>query len=272
MRRVLFVLFVTALFVVAGIAVAFANGVNVEYGSPGNSCIQDGTGWKTDEESTAILNAGDIITSVWVKAGQNCVQVYPTDDSACYDIVVSGNTATVTKVGEERECKDISHLEGDFSRPTTTEPPPATTEPPPATTEPPPATTEPPPATTEPPPATTEPPPVTTEAPPTETETEVPPTGTPQPPSKGCDDSKRIWVWTLFDANGITYTLRDLHYDGTYDSPGKDQQCYYFGCDFVAVKAWGKWVSECDSGYDYWRTLPKGAGGGKCPLPNGPSN
>lgn len=86
-----------------------------------------------------------------------------------------------------------------------------------------------------------------------------------------CDPSKKIWVWTMTDANGIAYTLRDLGYDGTYDSPGVAQQCFYFGCDFHAVKAAGRWVNECDSAYDYWRELPRFAGGGKCSLPEAPS-
>lgn len=94
----------------------------------------------------------------------------------------------------------------------------------------------------------------------------------PSPEPEGCQSDKRIWIWDLQDSvTGQWFHLRDLGYDGTYDSPGVDQQCFYFGCDFVASRAWGHWVSECDSDYQAWYVLPRYAGGGKCTLPTGPS-
>jgi hypothetical protein len=94
----------------------------------------------------------------------------------------------------------------------------------------------------------------------------------PSPEPEGCQSDKSIWIWDLQDSvTGQWFHLRDLGYDGTYDSPGRDQQCFYFGCDFVAARVWGHYVSECDSEYQAWYGLPRYAGGGKCPLPTGPS-
>lgn len=94
----------------------------------------------------------------------------------------------------------------------------------------------------------------------------------PSPEPQGCQSDDYIWIWDLQDSvTGQWFHLRDLGYDGTYDSPGVDQQCAYFGCDFIASRVWGHWVSECDADYQYWFTLPRYSGGGKCPLPTGPS-
>jgi hypothetical protein len=137
-----------------------------------------------------------------------------------------------------------------------------------ATPETPTATPETPTATPETPTATPETPTVTPD--PCENGGCVTPTPVPteHPKKRECVADERIWVWDLFDANGVKHQLRDRGYDGTYDSPGRGQQCFYFGCDFIAVKAWGHWVNDCElAEYDYWNNLPQYNGGGKCQLP-----
>lgn len=74
--------------------------------------------WKTtnEGESTVTLPLGDVIATIDVKAGNNCVPVYPSNSaSTCYSVSVNGNTATITKIGSGPSCKDISHLEGTYS-------------------------------------------------------------------------------------------------------------------------------------------------------------
>lgn len=95
----------------------------VEFNSPGNSCIPSGTGWKTGSSNVADFPDGYTVTSVIVKAGQNCVTVYPTNDApTCYSVSIVGQQVTVTKIGSSKDCKDISHLEGyaTFTEPTPT--------------------------------------------------------------------------------------------------------------------------------------------------------
>ncbi len=84
-------------------------------------------------------------------------------------------------------------------------------------------------------------------------------------PEPSCDKGTYIWIWDLMDANGVWHHLRDLNYDGTYSAPGVDQQCWYFGCDFRAIRAWGHWVGTCDDDWDFWNDSPQGRGGGACP-------
>lgn len=89
-------------------------------------CVSSESRWKTDTESMATLPSGYTITSVYVKAGSSCIEVYPADSEGCYTAIVSGNTVTVT--GEESsECQDISHLEGTYSVTSTPTPTPTGT-------------------------------------------------------------------------------------------------------------------------------------------------
>ena len=57
-----------------------------------------------------VLNENEIITEVWVKAGQGCY----VPDGTCYNIVGGGvgfNYVQVERVGSGPDCQAISHLE-----------------------------------------------------------------------------------------------------------------------------------------------------------------
>jgi len=80
--------------------------------------------WKTENTSSADLGSGYTIESVTVKASTGCINVYPTNtEPTCYNAVVNGGSVTVTKIGDGRSCKDISHLEGTYVAVTSTNTP-----------------------------------------------------------------------------------------------------------------------------------------------------
>lgn len=99
-------------------------GPSVSYSCVGSQTYR----WKTDNESSATIPGGYNILSVYVKAGQNCIAVYPTNTlSSCYTAVVSGDHVTVTLTGTESpDCQAISHLEGTYD-PSTPTPTPSRT-------------------------------------------------------------------------------------------------------------------------------------------------
>ena len=82
----------------------------------GYSCEgADSNRWKIETGNVATLPNGYSFGKVVVKAGQNCVQVYPINTApTCYQLVISCTTATVTKIGSGSSCKDISNLEGTY--------------------------------------------------------------------------------------------------------------------------------------------------------------
>ena len=89
----------------------------IKIGGEGYQCLgNEPLRWKTEGSATAEIPVGYVVTSVLVKAGQNCVTVWPENDP-CYAVEFQGQILTVTKVGSGPECKDISHLEGTGSSP-----------------------------------------------------------------------------------------------------------------------------------------------------------
>lgn len=71
--------------------------------------------WKIESGSAATMPSGYSIETVVVKAGTDCINVYPTNNAnSCYSVNVIGDTVTVTKIGQGPTCQDISHLEGTY--------------------------------------------------------------------------------------------------------------------------------------------------------------
>jgi hypothetical protein len=88
-------------------------------GGNGYSCEGNSTNrWKTETTNTATLPSGYTFDKVVVKAGQDCIEVYPTNTAnTCYSININGQTVTVTKIGSGSSCQNISHLEGTWGSP-----------------------------------------------------------------------------------------------------------------------------------------------------------
>lgn len=89
---------------------------DAKIGGEGYQCIFDANRWKTETENVATIPTGYTFLTIKVKAGQDCVTVYPSNSKpSCYSVSVSGQTATVTKIGgDSSSCQDISHLEGTY--------------------------------------------------------------------------------------------------------------------------------------------------------------
>jgi hypothetical protein len=107
---------------VVGIALlVFAFGMNIQANSAlecNYQCVTCENAAKTENGSEnydeIVLNEGENITEVYVKAGQGCY----VPDGTCYNIVGGGvgyNYVQVERVGDGPECQGISHLEVCFS-------------------------------------------------------------------------------------------------------------------------------------------------------------
>jgi hypothetical protein len=99
----------------------------------GNCLGGDATKTPDDPGDTVILTApaGQVITTVAIKAGNPCIEFTADGTMGCYTVSGIGtNSVTVTRSGSGPTCKEISHIE--FL--TSTEPPPTTTETIPTTT------------------------------------------------------------------------------------------------------------------------------------------
>lgn len=88
----------------------------------------------------------------------------------------------------------------------------------------------------------------------------------PSEQPKACKSKQRIPVWKIWGEDGRIAFIRDLGYDGTYDSPSLAIQRSYMGCDWYPIKAHITFVSSCESDYQWWSDLPFGCGSGKCPI------
>jgi hypothetical protein len=133
---------------------------------------QCGTGFEIKLEGTGpftyTTSAGKIISQITLKAGQECVTFTSNGNDGCYNVSGLGSqTVSLTRVGDSKDCKEISHVlihTTPGSKPTEepkvtttiTKPP---TEPPADTKTPTPVKTKTPPVT-ETPPVTKTPPPV----------------------------------------------------------------------------------------------------------------
>jgi hypothetical protein len=99
----------------------------------GNCLGADATKTPDDPGDTVILTApaGQVITTVAIKAGTPCVVFTADGSNGCYTVEGIGTpSVTVTRIGSGPDCKEISHVE--FL--TSTAPPPTTTETMPTTT------------------------------------------------------------------------------------------------------------------------------------------
>ena len=96
----------------------FADAAQIGGEENGYSCVgEEDNRWKIEDGNSATLPVGYTFESVVVKAGQNCVPVYPTNtDPTCYSVAIVGQTVTVTDTEIENgsSCKDVSHLEGTY--------------------------------------------------------------------------------------------------------------------------------------------------------------
>jgi hypothetical protein len=102
-------------------------------GGLGNCLGGDATKTPDDPGDTVILTApaGQVITTVAIKAGVPCIEFTADGTMGCYTVSGIGtNSVTVTRSGSGPTCKEISHVE--FL--TSTAPPPTTTETIPTTT------------------------------------------------------------------------------------------------------------------------------------------
>jgi hypothetical protein len=102
-------------------------------GGLGNCLGGDATKTPDDPGDTVILTApaGQVITTVAIKAGVPCVVFTMDGSDGCYSVEGIGTpSVTVTRIGSGPTCKEISHVE--FL--TSTAPPPTTTETIPTTT------------------------------------------------------------------------------------------------------------------------------------------
>ena len=119
------------LIVIGGIAIlVFAFSVDAQ-NSPMSAllckyqCVTCENAAKTESGNELYLPEGQIITNVYVKAGQGCYM----PDGGCYATVSGGvgyDYVIVEKLGDGPECQDISHLEVCFevaSTPTFTQTP-----------------------------------------------------------------------------------------------------------------------------------------------------
>lgn len=87
----------------------------LKIGGNGYSCVDADNRWKTETTSSATLPFGYQVQSVVVKAGQDCVTVYPSNSApTCYEVTVEDGSVEVEKIGDGKTCKDISHLEGTY--------------------------------------------------------------------------------------------------------------------------------------------------------------
>jgi hypothetical protein len=99
----------------------------------GNCLGSDATKTPDDPGDIVILTApaGQVITTVAIKAGTPCVVFTADGSNGCYTVEGIGTpSVTVTRIGSGPTCKEISHIE--FL--TSTAPPPTTTETIPTTT------------------------------------------------------------------------------------------------------------------------------------------
>ncbi len=101
----------------------------------GYQCVTAENRWKTENDATATLPSGYTFESIIVKAGNEnsgtdpCIEVYPNNTfPTCYQVIINGNTVTVTKIGSGSSCKDISHLEGTYGQSDPSATPTPTTE------------------------------------------------------------------------------------------------------------------------------------------------
>jgi hypothetical protein len=111
----------TAAFVIGGpIAAAQGQGTG--------NCLEGSTKLDFSAE-TYTINAGSAITTVAIKAGNDCLLFPPLTSNSCYTVSGLGTTTvTITRIGSGRTCKEISHVE--YTTGTSPPPPP----PPPPTT------------------------------------------------------------------------------------------------------------------------------------------
>jgi hypothetical protein len=73
-------------------------------------CVTGGNIWKTENGGVYTAPEGYIITSVFVKAGQNCYQL----PHECYEIISGGVGYNYVEVVNAGGCQDLSHLEGNY--------------------------------------------------------------------------------------------------------------------------------------------------------------
>jgi hypothetical protein len=102
-------------------------------GGLGNCLGGDATKTPDDPGDEVILTApaGQVITTVAIKAGPGCITFTADGTMGCYTVEGIGtNSVTVTRSGSGPSCKEISHVE--FL--TSTAPPPTTTATIPTTT------------------------------------------------------------------------------------------------------------------------------------------
>jgi hypothetical protein len=106
------------LIIIGGIALLlFAFGMNIQgNNSPLSAlecnyqCVTCENAAKVESGNELYLSEGQIITEVWVKAGQGCY----IPDGVCYATVSGGvgyNYVVVEKLGDGPGCQDISHIE-----------------------------------------------------------------------------------------------------------------------------------------------------------------
>jgi hypothetical protein len=102
-------------------------------GGLGNCLGGDATKTPDDPGDMVVLTApaGQVITTVAIKAGTSCVTFTADGTMGCYTVAgIGSNSVTVTRSGSGPSCKEISHVE--FL--TSTAPPPTTTATIPTTT------------------------------------------------------------------------------------------------------------------------------------------
>jgi hypothetical protein len=236
MKKLLYIAIIIAILIPVA---AFANGVKI--GGNGYQCVATADNrWKVETGNTADLPDGYIIESVVVKH-QDCIQVYPSNEAdSCYEVNISDNSVTVTRIGDGNDCKEISHLEGTYVI------------------------------------DENNPPEYRVESTcsmwfvykdnvlidsGTWNNPNVDETFTheesrlvieePQNCNVSTCEEQVIWVWLLRNPETLQYdcSIRDWGYDGTYFSPSTDSQlscCKYISAEGVK----GAWVTVCDTWID----------------------
>ena len=261
MKKVLIAVLLTFI-LLTGVIIVSAN-VGVKIGGNGYQCLAGVENrWKVESGNTATLPDGYSFEKVVVKAGQECIEVYPTNERPeCYEAIIIGQDVTVNQLWEDSSgvfnscvrCRDISHLEGVYSventpTPTSTNTP--TDEPTPTSTNTPTntPTEEPTPTVTNTP--TEEPTPTVTETPPTEeptpTVTETPPTVTPtvtETPKVPVCEWKAIRYQCVFESDNKEETCIDICYLYSFD--GEIPYASLWKCGTIPEQEAGtEWTGE----------------------------